>query len=70
MFEAGFAYILSKSLMNTRTKKDQSTNRAGLLFYYIFFFLYYRLSKKILISPYFLVKINTLPTYRGIFWIF
>ena len=27
MFEAGFAYILSKSLMNTRTKKTTGFNR-------------------------------------------
>ena len=33
MFEAGFNYILSKSLMNTRTKK-QFVLLHGLCFYY------------------------------------
>ena len=32
MFEAGFAYILSKSLMNTRTKNPRSIGRGFLLF--------------------------------------
>ena len=33
MFEAGFAYILSKSLMNTRTKKEDY--RYGNLLFFI-----------------------------------
>ena len=31
MFEAGFTYILSKSLMNTRTK-NEFTHQCGLVF--------------------------------------
>ena len=33
MFEAGFTYILSKSLMNTRTNNERVTHVALLLFY-------------------------------------
>ena len=32
MFEAGFAYILSKSLTNTRTNNERVTSVALLLF--------------------------------------
>ena len=39
MFEAGFAYILSKSLMNTRTIKTKSGNTKCSL---AFFFALYR----------------------------
>ena len=35
MFEAGFAYILSKSLMNTRTKNPNSTIRRVWIFLFI-----------------------------------
>ena len=35
MFEAGFTYILSKSLMNTRTSLKYSPN-GGYLFFYMY----------------------------------
>lgn len=38
MFEAGFAYILSKSLMNTRTIKTKSGNtRCSLAFFFVLY---------------------------------